>query len=236
MAAAFDAKPTAYNSADGLNQEAIGATSISAASGMVVGALATLLVGQLAFGGSGVGANAPTGVTMTYAGASMGQEILTTSGIGAGSPYATSAQFSKASPATGTNTQAAAWTNAQDCYMSCASYKGAAIDVEGTTSNTQATALAINTTSDGATIACFAVDGSAPTVDQTKIWAEAPNAPGGAGTYAIGGSGTNTHNFTGAGGTRQVITGLKIIASGGVSPGQSAVSPMPFYNTIHLQE
>lgn len=213
MAAAFDAKPTAYNSADGLNQEAIGATSISAASGMSVGVAATLLIGQLCF--ATTTGTVPTGVTMTYAGASMTQEILTTSVLALS--FATSVQFSKASPATGTNTQAAAWTNANDAYMSCASFTGASIDVTGTTSNTQATALAINTTSDGATIACFAVNGSAPTVDQTKIWAEAPNAPGGGGTYAIGGSGTNTHNFTGAGGTRQVITGLKITATGASS-------------------
>lgn len=213
MAAAFDAKPTAYNSADGLNQEAIGATSISAASGMAVGVAATLLIGQLAFGTS-VG-TVPTGVTMTWAGASMTPEVLTTSSSGAS--FATSAQFSKATPATGVNTGAAAWTNANDTYMSFLSLTGAAIDVAGTTSNTQATALAINTTSDGATIACFAVNGSAPTVDQTKIWAEAPNNPGGGGSYAIGGSGTNTHNFTGAGGTRQVITGLKITATGASS-------------------
>jgi hypothetical protein len=214
MAAAFDAKPTAYNSSDGLNQEAIGATSVSAASGFTIGASATLLIGQIAFG-NGANVAAPTNVTMTWDGASMTQEIITSS---TSMPdTATSAQFSKATPATGAKTLAAAWTTAQDCYLSAASFTGAQIDVTGTTSNTQATSLSINTTSDGATIACFAVNGSTPTVSQTKIWAEAPNNPGGGGSYAIGGSGTNAHGFTGAGGTRQVITGLKITATAGSS-------------------
>jgi hypothetical protein len=44
----------------------------------------------------------------------------------------------------------------------------------------------------------------------TKIWAEAPLNPGGGGSYAIGGTGTNTHGFTGALGARQVITGITL--------------------------
>ncbi len=210
MSAAFDAKPTAYNSADGLNQEAIGATSISAASGMTGGGAASLLVGMLTFGNDS--SAAPSGVTMTWDAASMTQEIAQTSV--SGSSHADSLQFSKTSPAIGAKTLAAAWTTAQDCYMSCVSLSDAAIDAAGSTSNTQATALAVNTTSNGATVANFASNGTAPTVDQTKIWAEAPNTPGGGGSYAVGGSGSNTHNFTGAGGTRQAITGVQIVAKG----------------------
>jgi len=206
MTTAFDSKAIAYNSADGLSQEAIGATSINAASGFTIIA-AGLLIGQLAFG-NGAGIAAPTNVTMTWDGASMAQEILASSTSGADT--ATSAQFSKAAPAPGAKTLAAAWTTAQDCYMSPVAFTDAAIDATGTTSNTQATSLSINTTTNGATVACFACNGSTPTVSQTKIWAEAPNTPGGGGSYALGGSGTNAHAFTGASGLRQVITGLQI--------------------------
>jgi len=212
MAVSFGSKPTGYNSADGLNQEAVGATSVSAAAGFSVHASANLLIGQLAFG-NGASVAAPTGVTMTWAGASMTQEVITSSTSMPNT--ATSAQYSKASPTTGSNTLAAAWTTAQDCYMSAVAFIGA--QTNGTTNITQATALAIPTTSDGGTVACFAVNGSTPTVDQTKIWAEAPNNPGGGGSYAIGGTTSNTHNFTGAGGTRQVITGVTLSATGGAA-------------------
>jgi hypothetical protein len=208
MAVAFDAKPTGYNSADGLNHEAVAATSISASTGMTVGASATVLVAQLVFG-NGAGIAAPTNVTMTWNGVSMTQRVLVTSV--SGNDTATSIQFTLDNPAPGTNTLAASWTTAQDCYMSCASFTGAQYDTF--TSNSQLTSLAINTTSDGATVACFAGNGSVPTLDQTRIWSEAPNTPAGGGSYAIGGTGSNTHTFTGGGAVRYCITGISLISA-----------------------
>jgi hypothetical protein len=96
--------------------------------------------------------------------------------------------------------------------MSCVSFTGSQLDASGNKGVTQTTSIDVNTASDGATVANFAVDGSIPTVNQTKIWAEAPNNPGGGGSYAIGGSGTNSHTFTGAGGTRQSIAGVFLAA------------------------
>jgi hypothetical protein len=99
--------------------------------------------------------------------------------------------------------------------MSCVSFTGSQRNVAGDASNTQSASLAINTTSDGATVANFAIDGNTPTVSQTKIWAESPNNPGGGGSYAIGGSGTTTHTFTSSTGTRRSIVGVQLTALGG---------------------
>ena len=211
MAVAFDAKPTAYNSSDGLNQEAVGATSCTATTGMTAGGSATTIVGMLSF--SSWVAAAPTNIAMTWDSASLGSGLTISST--SGSQTSTSSIWSKESPSTGAKTLASSWTTAQDVYMSCITFTGSQRYVSGDASNTQSASIAINTTSDGATVANFAIDGNTPTVSQTKIWAEAPNNPGGGGSYAIGGSSTTTHTFTSSAGSWRSLVGVQLTAKTG---------------------
>lgn len=214
MAVGFDAKMAAGNSADGLNQEATGATSISS-TGITVGGSATLLVAVLAFA-QGNASTTPTSITATWNGAVMTAGPTVTSGTG--TPYATAAIFYKISPASGANTLAAAWTNSHDCYMSAVSFTGTdtstGINAAHSTTATGTTTITITSDANGATVAVFAVDGSAPTVNFTKIFSEAPLNPGGGASYTLGGT-SNAHTFTGAGGSVQALAGIHVIAAAG---------------------
>src|SRR5262245_49122606 len=58
MAVAFDAKPTAWSSADGLNQRTDNGTSVTASTGFTVGGSATLLVGVIHYQKTGSDAGA----------------------------------------------------------------------------------------------------------------------------------------------------------------------------------
>jgi hypothetical protein len=78
---------------------------------------------------------------------------------------------------------------------------------------TGSTSIAVNTTSDGATVAVFGNNNGIPTMNQTKLWTFDAFHPGGGSSYAIGGSGTNSHTFTG--GAVQSILGIHIIAPAG---------------------
>lgn len=213
MAVGFDAKMTAGNSSDGFNQEAIGATSVSS-TGMTIGGAASLLVAMLAFGAGG--GTAPTSLSMTWNGVTLtAQAFVVSSGGGA---MAAVYLFTLVNPATGNRTLAGAWTTAQDCYMSCISFTGTdtvtGVAVADNTTTSQVTTITVPSTVDGATVAVFAVDGSTPTVNFTKIWAEAPNNPGGGASYTLGGT-SNAHTFTGGGGTRQALAGVHVIAASG---------------------
>lgn len=202
---------TAGNSADGFNQEASGVTSISS-TGITVGSSASLLVGVLVFAASS--GSMPTSLGMTWNGVTMapGPTIISQSGA----PYAVVAIFALVNPVFGTKTLQGTWTNAQDCYMSAISFTGTdtttGIQTADNTTATQTTSITVPSSADGATVAVFAADGAAPTVNFNKIFSEAPLNPGGGASYQLGGA-SNAHTFTGAGGTRQALVGVHIIAA-----------------------
>jgi hypothetical protein len=221
MAVALDASMTAGNSADGFNQEASSVTTISS-TGITVGASATLLVAMLTLGTGSVA----TGITMTWNGVSMtaGPTISHTSVV--------SAIFYLINPASGAKTLSASWTGLVDCYMSAVSFKTSdtvtGIKVADSTTATQTTSLTVASSTDGATVVNFAEDGGVPTVNFTKIWAEAPLGPGGGGNFTLGGT-SNVHTFTGGGGANQAIVGVHILApaAGGVIFLELAPAPAP---------
>lgn len=213
MAVALDAKMAAGNSSDGFNQEATAATSISS-TGITVGGSASLLLAFFSWG-AGVGGTPPSSPAATWnAGGMTAGPTVTHS---AGGAFSMVAIFYKISPAFGANTLAGSWGNANDCYMSAASFTGTdtstGINVSDSTTATGVTTLTITSDANGATLAVFAVNGSTPTVNFNKIFAEAPLNPGGGASYQLGGS-SNGHTFTGAGGTVQALAGVHIIAAG----------------------
>jgi hypothetical protein len=205
MAVALDASMTAGNSADGLNQQASAATTISS-TGITVGAGATLLVATLSFG-----LTVPTGVTMTWNGVSMtaGPSISDSS-------QTMSAIFYLINPASGAKTLSASWTGSTDCYMSAASFNGTdtttGIKVSDSTTANTGTSLTVTSSTDGATVVNFADNAGTPTVNFTKIWAEAPLNPAGGGNFTLGGT-SNAHTFTGGGGSAPSIVGVHILAA-----------------------
>ena len=220
MAVAFDAKMTAGNGSGGTFAQAAGATSITD-SGMTVGASATLLV---AFVHIQVAA---TSITMTWNGVSMTARGVVTD---TNTHTETTAMFVLTNPATGTKALAAAWTNAGDCYMSCVSFTGTdtstGVKVADNTTATRTQTLAVNTESTGATVVAFTGDSAPPTVNQTQIWSAAPLGPSGGASYALGGSGTNSHTFTGGGDVTEALVGVHVIIPAGASS-SAPPSPMP---------
>lgn len=145
------------------------------------------------------------------------QAIITASG---GTARETSSLSVLVSPNSGLKTLVWAWTNTQDFYGSAVSFTGAdtTTGVNATNNATQtgspATAITVTSSSDGATVAVFTVNGGDPTVDKTEIFSQAPLDPGGGMSYALGGA-SNTHNFTGAGGTLSALAGVNVIAGAG---------------------
>src|SRR6267142_3323532 len=100
--------------------------------------------------------------------------------------------FTLVSPASGAKTLAGSWTTSADCYMSAASFSGTdlvtGIKVSDNITATNTTTITVTSTTDGATVACFGVDGGAPTVNFTKIYSEAPLGPGGGASFTLGGT------------------------------------------------
>lgn len=208
MAVAFDADMTGGNSADGENQIAAATATISS-TGMTVGASATLLIGMLSWGAQRPG---PTSPTMTWDGVSMTLQPSVTRDNG--SNTVSVAIFTLANPAIGNKTLAAAWTNTLDVYMGAVSFTGAnGVNASDNVTATDATSINVNTGVGDATVAIFLTNGSTPTMNQTTIWGESSLQPGGGGSYALGGSGSNSHTFTGAGGTIQALAGIHILSA-----------------------
>ena len=237
-AVAFDARMTGGNGTGGNNQACDDVTTCTSTTGVTLGGSATCIVGMLVFASQGAN-TIPTGITMTWNGVAMTAGPSAASQSGA--DYALSVLFYLTNPATGQQVLSASWTNSNDSYMSAISFTGTAtsacVNATNNITATQATSLAITSTTDGATVANFAVDGSIPTMNQTAIWAEAPLSPGGGGSYAIGGT-SNSHTFTGAGGSRQAIAGVNVVA-GAAAAATRRRSPilmgLPFPWFVHLK-
>lgn len=218
MAVAFDAKPTAWNSADGLDQQAAGATSVSASTGMSVGASATVLVGAITYQNGAAGGADPGAISAwTWNGVS--RTGILESGVNSdGTDRFRAAIAWWVSPATGTKTLTASWTSSADAYMSCASFTGGdtttpVITADNVTGTTGAT-VTVTSDANGMTVAVWGTNGSAPTVNFNKIYANAPLRPCGAASYQAGGS-SNGHTFTGGGGTTPGWAGIHLQATQG---------------------
>lgn len=200
------------NSADGFNQQASGATSISS-TGINVTGSATGLIIPVVWQSSTANVSNIAG---TWNGVSL--TLGPSRNVSAGARFVTSAILILPLPASGAKTLALTWTTAADCYMSAVSLTGTDTStVTNASDNVTASATtSITVTSDtsGATVAVFGVDGGTPTVNFTKIFAEAPLNPGGGANFTLGGT-SNVHTFTGGGGTIQTLSGVHVIAGGG---------------------
>lgn len=208
MAVALNAKMAAGNSADGLNQEATGVTSINS-TGITVGAASLLTTVLHAQNGT-----APiTNLAGTWSGAALTKEIQADNNTGI--HKASNAILYRISPAAGANTLSCSWTTASDVYMSAASWTGTdtvtPLKVADTVSGAAGTTVTVTSAANDATLASWGTDGSTPTVNFNKIYAEAPLAPCGGASYQLGGS-SNGHTFTGGGGTMPAWTGVHILA------------------------
>jgi hypothetical protein len=218
MAVANDTTMLAGNSADGFNQQASAATSISS-TGITVGASATGLVSDIVWQN---GASTDiTARTMTWNAGSMTEQptVLQSNGV----TRQRASIFVLPSPASGANTLAASWTGASDCYMSAASFTGTDTSTvvkvadNATQTGLPSTSITVTSATGDATYATFVVNGATPTVNFTKVWAEAPLSPGGGGSYTLGGT-SNAHTFTGAGGSSSALVGVHILAAAGGAP------------------
>jgi len=216
MAVAFDAKMAGGNGAGGTFQQSSAATSISSA-GMTIGGSGSCLIAFLHIQA------AATNISMTWNGVSMSAHGATTD---VNTHTETVAMFALPNPATGNKTLAGSWTTAGDAYMSCVSFSGTDTVTGVKTANdittTRTQTLAVVTDATGATVVAFTGDSATPTVDQTQIWSGAPLGPSGGASYAIGGTGTNTHTFTGGGDVTEALVGVHVIVPQGAIPSSGA--------------
>lgn len=124
--------------------------------------------------------------------------------------------FVLGSPATGNKTLAASWTTARDMYMSCASFTGTdttnVVNAAHDTTGTSAASLAVTSTTDGATLVCAANNTNLTGTNFTTIFTATDKSPDAGASYTLGGT-SNTHTFTGTGGSAQASSGIHIIAA-----------------------
>lgn len=205
---AFSAKMTTGNAAGGGSQQASGVNTASSTGITVAGGTTCLVVPYLL----SVGANTLTGTTATWNGTSMTLHSEATH------TNVRSGVFVLGSPASGANTLTLTFAGAGvlvDVYFGAVSFTGSnsstCVNATDDLTATTGTAIAVTATSTGATVAVFGTDGATPTMNQTALFAESPFGPGGGASYAIGGSGTNSHTFTGAGGALPALSGVHII-------------------------
>jgi hypothetical protein len=212
MAVGFDAKMNAGNGTGGLCQVGTGITTLTSATGMTVGAGASILVAVLAF--YCPGSAGPTARTLTWNGVSM-TEAITDFVVLGGADSLFCSIWTLNSPASGAKALVAGWTTNCDLYMSCGSFTGASLQSADNTVANNVTTISIPTDANGATIGLFNTDGGAPTTNFVQIFSDAPFGPGAGASYQLGGAGTNGHTYTGAGGTKQILTGIHLVAAGG---------------------
>jgi hypothetical protein len=212
MAVAFDAKPTAWNSADGLNQQTDNGTVCSASTGFTVSGSASLVVGVIHYMSNAV---SDPGAVSAWTWNGVSRTGLLSSAVNSRNR---SAIAWWTSPASGSPVMSATVPNNSDMYMSAASFTGVdtttpvvtADSVTGTTGTT----VTVTSDANGATVAVWGTNGSTPTTNFNQIFAEAPLDPGAGASYQLGGT-SNGHTFTGAGGTLPAWAGIHIQAAAG---------------------
>lgn len=229
MAVAFDAKMTGGNGTSGACQKVAGATSISS-TGMTVGSGATLLIVVLHW------QNVPTG-TISVTWDSVACTINASNDITNGSNRSIIAYL--INPNVGNKTLAASWTTSVDCYMSCASFTGTdtSTAVQDFVEGNSSTTVTVTSSTDGATVAIWGTNGSAPTTNFNQIFVQSDLNPGAGASYQLGGT-SNAHTFTGAGGSSPAYCGIHAIAgASGPTAGEIAAAaqqmgyPMPRAHT-----
>jgi hypothetical protein len=139
-----------------------------------------------------------------------------------------------ASPASGNQTAAGSWTGSTTAVLSCISFTGAggiyapdSIATGNQSSGNQS--ITINTDPNGATVALLISSGggSFSAANQTPWVCDGLAQPNVCASYAIGGSGTNTHTFTGgASANCNVLVGIHVVVAG-YTPPSAGNFPLP---------
>jgi hypothetical protein len=237
MAVALDAVMSAGNGplancgagsgTNGASQDITVAGSSISSTGMTVGASATLIVQALALGNvlSSAPASAWNAVALTN-GPSFIQNNL--------SIYVAALLSYLASPASGNQTAAGSWTGLTTAVLSCISFTGAggiwAADSVATGNQSSGTqSISINTDPNGATVALLISSGGGAysASNQTPWVCDGLAQPNVVASYAIGGSGSNTHTFAGgASASCNALVGIHVVVPGYSPPGAGSF-PLP---------
>lgn len=211
MAATLNAVMAAGNNGD---THAVSASTSFSTTGITIAA-GTNRVLVVVLNWQQTAGSAPTSRAVTWGGVSMTERAFINNAVS----NTSAGVYTLVNPATGAQTLAGSWTNTNDCYVGAVAFDGAD-QTTGIATGDTATAAAgssINVagSSDGATVATFLTNGSEPTTSQTKFWGFDSFNPGGGGSYEIGGTGTVTHTFSGAGGASPVLAAVHVIAAAG---------------------
>lgn len=206
---AFHSRATAWNSADGLNQQQAAAATISAVIDSNISA-ADLLVGLLMY--RATAAADPGDVSAWILGGVAANQIVNAGPSGTRNRAAIAYWLN---PVKGSPTMTAAWSLSSDAYMSYIAFRyvdrAAPVITAHTVSGTSGTSVQIASAPDDATVAVWGTDGSIPTTNFNKLFATAPLLPGAAASWQLGGT-LNDHTFTGAGGSAPVWAAIHIAA------------------------
>lgn len=223
MAVSLNAVMAAGNQGDTHSGDDVG--SLTATAAITVAGGATLLVVTIGWHST---SETPTNRAVTWNGVAM-TEAAFASHTADGVPYESVGIYTLVSPATGAQTIAATWTTitgTADVYMGAIAFSGTdtATGINAGDTATALTGSAINVagSSDGATVATFLSNGAEPTTSKTKFWGYDALSPGGAGDYETGGTGTQTHTFSGAGGSKPAMAAIHVIAPAG---GGTSITP-----------
>lgn len=213
----LDAIMTGGNGTGGACQEQASATtSVTATAGhsIIVGSGATLLVAILNLADNSL---VPTSLACTWNGVSMNLACSAYNTAGSGNGAAI---FTLVNPASGQNALAATWLNTHQAYLSAISFFGtdtvtgyrSADNATGTNTGTPIS-VSVSTSANDATV-CTAGDQASSIViaTQTQIFKDTNLICNGAGSYALGGSSSNTHTFTTTGSTSNAWAAIHIIA------------------------
>jgi hypothetical protein len=214
MSVAFNARMTGGNGTGGNSQQLATPGLAISSTGMTVPAGTTFLAVPLMLQ---AGATAPSALACTWNGVSMTPacQNYMAAGVGAGAAW-----FTLVNPTPGNLVLAASWTGNSEAYMGAISFTGTDIVtgyyVGNSVTGIQTAAnpsVAINTDANGATVACSQTTATNDVIaNQTAIFANNVMNDCAAASYAIGGSGTNSHNFTIAVAVATAWAGIRIIA------------------------
>ena len=226
MSVALDALMTEGNGTS-VQYNTSAASSLSS-TGMTVGSSATLLVAivELSEGGTTLA----TAIGCTWNGVAMNQAVLSNYTNTDTNQCVIFTLTSANGLVSGNKTLAASWSSSlMGCYLSALSFTGtdtvtgykSADNVASGSSATGTNSIAVNTTSTEATL--VAISNNGPGVqtasNQTQIFSSGGSIPNGCASYALGGSGTNTHSFTTSAATVRSWAGIHILAAATTSSG-----------------
>jgi hypothetical protein len=231
MSVTIDAAMTGGNG--GACQYILGNLTSATSTGMTVGASASCLLVLFSLGANSVAVSSPA---CTWNGVSMNLAMFINN---AASPQLSAGIFVLLNPTSGNHTIAMSWTGASDGYISAISLIGtdlvtgykSADNVTGTATTGITPNIAVNTDVNGATLVIVGdtSGGNAPAPNnQTQLFTNDDSSPNAGASYALGGTGTNTHGFN-------VLTGAVCVVWAGIHIIAPASGPALTPGNLYLE-